>query len=177
MRLTELLDRCLALEERAAALYRGFAATRREDAELAALWTDLAGDEDGHARSIREAQEEMTSQEAELIAVEGCAAAFADVGDRMWRAESLEPDAPPDRQLAAALDLELSELEALRRLALTASGQQRLAELDSSHLHRLAYTARRRANDAHVRLAAALLLARERLAGNLTSPSGWGTRA
>ena len=177
MRLAELLARCLALEERAAALYRGFAAAQRDDAELAALWTDLAADEDRHAHSMRKAQGDMTSQEADQIAVDGCAVAFADVADRLWRAESLEPDAPCDHQLGAALDLELSELEALRQLALAASGQQRLAGLDSSHLHRLAYTARRRAHDAHVRLAAALLLARERLAGNLTTSTGWGTRA
>ena len=177
MRLAELLARCLALEERAAALYRGFAAAQRDDAELAALWTDLAADEDRHAHSMRKAQGDMTPQEADQIAVDGCAVAFADVADRLWRAESLEPDAPCDHQLGAALDLELSELEALRQLALAASGQQRLAGLDSSHLHRLAYTARRRAHDGHVRLAAALLLARERLAGNLTTSSGWGTRA
>ena len=177
MRLAELLARCLALEERAAALYRGFAAAQRDDGELAALWTDLAAAEDRHAHSIRNAQGDVTSQEADLIAVDGCAAAFADVADRMWRAESLKPDAPCDRQLGAALDLELSELEALRQLALVASGKRHLAGLDSSHLHRLAYTARRRTHDAHVRLTAALLLARERLAGDLTTSTGWGTRA
>jgi hypothetical protein len=177
MRLAELLDRCLALEERAAALYRGFAATRRDDAELAALWTALAADEDAHARSIGEAQGDTASEERDLVAVEGCTSALADVADRLWRAESLEPDAPSDRQLAAALDLELSELEALRRLALVASDQQRLPRPDSSHLRRLADTARRRTQDDHVRLAAALLLARERLVADLTNPTGWGTRA
>jgi rubrerythrin len=164
VRLAELLDRCEALEERAAALYRGFAAVRRDDSELAKLWTALAADEDAHAHSIRTARSQLTSRDGILTTIDACETALADVGQRLRHAEGFGSDATPDRQLAAALDLELSELEALRRLALQASQQRDGLPLDQSHVHRLAHTAMQRSRDGRVRLAAALLLARERLA-------------
>lgn len=170
MRLAELLDRCLALEERTAALYRKFAAARAEDRELVELWTTLAADEDEHARSIRNAQRDLGPEEGELSTVEGCQAALADVAGRLRDADALDANATPSRHLAAALDIELSEIEALRRLSLRASRQQRVPDQDHAHLRRLADTARRRSQDGHVRLAAALLLARERLA-TATGPS------
>ena len=169
MRLVDLLDHSRALEERTAALYRRFAAAQLDDPELAGLWTALAADEDAHARSIREARRLLTLRGRDLTAVEGCEAALADVAERLRHAELLGPDAILDRQLAAALDLELSELESLRRLGLDASHQIGVPAPDPSHLHRLAGTAMQRSSDGHVRLAAALLLARERLAANATA--------
>jgi hypothetical protein len=163
MRLPDLLDRCGALEERAAGLYRSFGAAQLDDHELAALWTALAADEDEHARSIRAAQNGLTPRERDSTAVEGCDAALTDVAERLRHAETLGADGTPDSRLAAALDLELSELEALRRLGLRASGGLGTMAADHSHLHRLADTAMRRSRNGHVQLAAALLLARERL--------------
>ena len=174
MRLVDLLDHSRALEERVAALYRRFAAAQLDDRELAELWTALAADEDEHARSIREARCRLTSHESELTAVEGCEAALADIAERLRHAELLASDAMADRQLAAALDLELSELESLRRLGLDASHQPGVPPPDSSHLHRLANTAMQRSSDGHVRLAAALLLARERLAAANSASTRWG---
>jgi rubrerythrin len=161
VKLVDLLDHSRALEERAAALYRRFATAQFEDPELAGLWTALAADEDAHARSIREARRLLTLRESELTAVEGCEAAVADIAERLRHAELLGPDATLDRQLAAALDLELSELEAIRRVCLQASGCPVHAE--HAHLHHLADMAMRRSRDDHVRLGAALLLARYRL--------------
>jgi rubrerythrin len=161
-----MLDRSEVLEERTAALYRRFAATQIDDKELAALWTVLAAEEDAHADSIRAARSQLTSVEADLSGVSGCEEALVDIAERLADAEALAPDATPDRQFSAALDLELSELESLRRLALHASGIRDTAATDQSHLHRLADTARRRSRDGRVRLAAALLLARERLAAD-----------
>jgi hypothetical protein len=87
--------------------------------------------------------------------------ALASVAERLRRAETLGSDAAPDGRLAAALDLELSELEAIRRICLQASGSPVSAE--HAHLRHLADTAMRRSRDDHVRLGAALLLARYRL--------------
>jgi rubrerythrin len=166
MRLADLLDRSCALEERAATLYRRFSATQLDDPELAALWTALAAEENAHARSIRDAWSQLTPAERDLSAVAGCEAALTDIAERLRHAEALGPDATPDRRFSAALDIELSELESLRQLALHASGIPGTPPADHSHLHRLADMARQRSRDGHVRLGAALLLARERLAAD-----------
>ena len=163
MHLTELLDRSEALERGAAALYRGFAAARRHDPELAALWTCLAADEEEHASSIREARNGLDSHDVGQTSIGGCEAALADIAQRLRRAERLGPDATTDQQLAAALEIELSELEPLRRLGLGASQRVPLPHPDEPHHRRLAETALRRSRDDHVRLAAALLVARQRL--------------
>jgi hypothetical protein len=173
VQLAHVLDRCLALEERTAALYRRFAGARADDRELAELWTDLAADEEEHACSIRSARSSLLSGTGELTTVQGCEDAFEDVAARLRSAEALEEDATPDRQLAAALDIELSEIEVLRQLALRASGRYHAPDQDRSHVHRLTDAARRRSQDDRVRLAVALLLARERLAAAATATK-WG---
>jgi hypothetical protein len=169
VRLLDLLERAEALEQRAAALYRGFAAARRDDAELAALWTAMASEEDEHAQSIRAARARLTATETDTVSVDGCDVALADVAQRLRHAESLRSDAASDRQFSAALDLELSELETMRQLTLQASHSPPVPGLEDAHLHRLAETALRRSRDEHVRLAAALLLARARLAADAPS--------
>ena len=68
MRLADLLDRCLVLEERAGAVYRMFAAAADEEAEL---WAGLAVDEEEHARSIRKARGSLASDDGALITVDG----------------------------------------------------------------------------------------------------------
>src|SRR5262249_50921852 len=154
MRLSDMLDRCRQLEERAAALYRGFVAAQRDDHELAVLWAAMAADEAQHAVSLREAQGRLTPAGSGALAIKGWEAALANVGERLRRAEPLGSGAAPDSRLAAALDLELSELEATRRICLQASGCPVHAE--HAHLRHLADMAMRRSRDDHVRLGAAL---------------------
>jgi rubrerythrin len=166
VRLVDLLDHAEALETRAAALYRRFAAAQLDDPDLATLWAALAAEEDAHAGSIRDARSQLTPAERDLSAVSGCEAALADITERLQRAEGFGPDVSADRRLSAALDIELSELESLRRLALHASGIPGIPHTDQTHVHRLGDTARRRSRDDHVRLGAAVLLARERLAAD-----------
>jgi len=166
MRLIDLLERAEALEQRAAALYRGFAASRRQDPELAALWTTMAADEDDHARSIREARHALTAVDVDTVSVAGCGEALAEIAQRLRHAEALRADAGADRQFSAALDLELSELESMRQLMLQASHRLTVPAPEHEHLQRLADTAMRRSQDGHVRLGAALLLARARLAAD-----------
>jgi hypothetical protein len=167
MRLVDLLDRCLTLEKRAAAIYRRFGATQGGEAQL---WAELAADEDAHARSIREARRSLAPADP-AIDVYGCEAALADVERRLGEAETLSAEAGQDHRLIAALNIELSEIEVLRQLAIRAVGHLRVPGQDHVHFRRLADAARRRSDSDHVRLAVALLLARERLAAATAAPT------
>ena len=169
MRLIDLLDRCLTLEKRAAAVYTTFGAAPGGEPQL---WADLVADEEAHARSIREARRRLTQVDRAIV-VDGCEAALADVERRLAEAESLPPAAGQDRPLIAALNIELSEIEALRQLGIRAVGHLGVPDQDHAHLRRLADAARRRSDSDHVRLAVALLLARERLAATTTAPTRW----
>jgi hypothetical protein len=169
MRLAALLDRCLTLEKRAAAVYYAFGATPGEEAQL---WAELAADEEAHARSIREARRSLLPDDR-AIAVDGCDAALAEVERRLAEAEDLPVAAGPDHRLIAALNIELSEIEVLRQLAIRAVDPLRVPAQDHLHFRRLADAARRRSSSDHVRLAVALLLARERLAAASGAPARW----
>jgi rubrerythrin len=164
VQLVDLLHRAEALEKRAAALYHRFAAAQLDDPDLAMLWMELAAEEDAHAGSIRDARSRLTPGDRRRSAVSGCEPALADITERLRHAEELGPDVTTDRRLSAALDIELSELESLRGFALHASGIPGTSPSDQTHIHRLADIARQPSRDDHVRLGAALLLARERLA-------------
>ena len=127
MRLDEMLDRCRRLEERASAVYRAYAASSRTDPVLCALWTSLAREEEGHADGIALVQSRPASRADSLTRLDGWTEALATVEQRLTVAERLEPGATTNRQLSAALELEMTELEALRQVLLAASGQ---AEID-----------------------------------------------
>jgi len=162
VRLDEILDRCRRLEERASAVYRAYAASSRTDPVLCALWTSLAREEAGHADGIALVQSRPASRSHSLTQLDGWDEALAAVEERLTAAERLGPGATTNHQLSAALDLEMTELEALRHVLLAASGQ---AEIDAAPAHgeRLADAAVQLSNDPHVRLQAALLRARARL--------------
>ena len=169
MRLIDLLDRCLTLENRAAAVYRTFGAVPGGEPQL---WAELAADEEAHARSIREARRSLAPDDRGT-AVDGCEAGLDDVERRLAEAENLPAAAGEDRRLIAALNIELSEIEVLRQLAIRAVAHPRVPDQDHTHLRRLADAARRRSGSDHVRLAVALLLARERLAATSAAPTSW----
>jgi len=162
MRLDEMLDRCRRLEERASAIYRAYAASSRTDPVLCALWTSLAREEAGHADGIALVQSRPASRSRSLTRLDGWDEALVTVEERLTVAERLGPGATTNRQLSAALDLEMTELEALRHVLLAASGQ---AEIDAApeHAERLADAAVKLSDDPHIRLQAALLRARARL--------------
>jgi len=169
MQLLELLARSQALEKRAAAMYRAFAAADLNDPDLAALWTHLAAEEDAHASSIEAALASLDARGGTLIAIDGCEKALADIAERLRSGEGLPADATADRRFTAAIDLELSELETLRRLAVGASGGGPVVPPEERHLQRLGETAMKRSSNGHVRLAAAVLLARQRLAADVAA--------
>jgi rubrerythrin len=161
MRLDDLLMRSIALEERAGEVYERFAATTPEDSALARLWSDMAAMERAHATAVRAARARLRPIDAWRTHLEGWADALRTIEARLERAERLEADASDDRRLAAALDLEGSELEGIRCAALHAAGASVVS--DEDHVARLSLVARSASTDPQVQLAATRLLAQERL--------------
>ena len=82
--------------------------------------------------------------------------------ERLAAAERLGSGATSSEQLSAALDLEMSELDALRRVLLAVTGRPDRSD-PSRHAEHLAEMAEPLTEDPHVRLQAALLRARARL--------------
>ena len=161
MELERLLDRARQLEERAAAVYRIYAASARIDPPVCALWTDLARDEEAHARSLASAKGGLAEVTGRLLRVNGWEEALDEIEERLAAAERLGPDAGTDRQLSAALALEMTELEGLRHLLLELSRCPE-DEARGAHAERLADQAARFSQDLQVTLQAALLRARAR---------------
>jgi hypothetical protein len=159
MHLNPLLSRCERFEERAAALYRGFAAASRAEPGLCALWTGLAREEEAHARSIAELRRTQPSEASTRL--DGWTEAIAEVERCLAEAERLGGEATTPARLSVALDLETSELDALRHALLGASG--RAEDESPAHALRLADAAVRLSDDPQVRLRAALLRARVQL--------------
>jgi rubrerythrin len=160
--LETILDRCQALELRAAAAYRTFAATTRGQPEVCALWTELAREEEQHARSIATARAHLRQGARTRTTIEGWEETIGEVEDRLAVAERLGAGATMAEQLAAALDLEMTELEALRHVVLAAANAPEPDD-QSQHAERLADAAETLTDDPQVRLQVALLRARTRL--------------
>jgi hypothetical protein len=158
MELETLLQRCRVLEERAAALYRGWAAGAREDPGLCSLWTALAREEEEHARSLRVALRSPAPVDRGCLDVAGWEDAIAAVEERLIAAERLGEGSTVDQTLASALELEMTELETMRRALVGLAGRPH-RNGSEDHAAELARKATRISRDPHVGLLAALLLA------------------
>jgi len=161
MELERLLRRCQALEERAATLYRGWAARTREQPALCNLWTAMAREEEEHARSLRVALRSPLPSNHGCIDVAGWEDAIGAVEQGMIAAERLDEGATADDMLAAALELEMTELEAMRRALVALAG--RPTRNGEDHAAGLAREATRLTHDPHVGLLATLLQAETRV--------------
>jgi rubrerythrin len=157
MELETLLGRCRGMEERAAALYRGWAAGIRDDPRLCSLWTALAREEEGHAHSLAVALRSPAPTSRGCIDVAGWQDAIAAVEERLIAAEHLGEGSTVDQMLAAALELEMTELETMRRALVALAG--RPVRNGEDHAWDLARQATRLSRNPHVALLAALLLA------------------
>jgi hypothetical protein len=164
MQLGRMLDQCQRLEERAAALYRAYAASARAEPAFCALWTALAREEEAHAQAIAMAHAKLEATQDWRTHLNGWTEAMADTERRLEAAERLRGETSTARQLSAALDVELSELDALRHVVLAACREPATDGVDT-HAERLADEASRLTDDPHVRLQVALLRARARLRG------------
>jgi len=159
--LGEMLDRCCALETRSAAVYRRFAAAAGDRRELSALWTNMACEEEEHANILADARAHLPTIEAWLSHISGkWPGVVREVEAKLSEAELLASDAGADQQLAAALELEMTEIEPLRLMLVAASERRPPRPIARNHALRLADAAERFSTDPHVRQQAALLRAR-----------------
>lgn len=158
-----MLARCSALESRAAALYRQWAAASREDPGLCDLWTSLAREEEEHAQAIHSSYLGTAQETGWRTQIDGWEDAVREIDVRLADAERLGQTSSLDQQLAAALSLEMTEIDALRHLLLTVTGHHDPEPDPEAHAARLARAAEDRSADPHVRVLAALLLTRSRL--------------
>jgi hypothetical protein len=161
--LEEMLDRCRDVETRSAALYRTFAAGARENADLCALWTAMAREEGEHARILDDARARLPMIEAWLTQISRkWPGVVCEVEAKLSEAELLADGAGADQQLAAALALEMTEIEPLRQMLVGFSEHRPPRPILENHALRLADAAESLSADPHVRQQAALLRDRVR---------------
>jgi rubrerythrin len=163
MELADLLDRCCGLETRSGALYRRFAEDARRDPELRAFWVAMAREEDEHARTLSNARDHLPTAEAWVTRLSArWERVVREVEAKLLEAERLADGASIDQQLATALDLEMTEIDALHGMLLAVSRHRPPRPIDEHHAVRLADAAERFGAHPHVRKQAALLRARAR---------------
>ncbi len=163
MDLAEVLDACRVLEIRAAALYRRFAAWASDEPDLCALWMALAGEEEEHVVFLDDASRHLPTLEAWTTHLGSrWHEVLRDADEKLSAAELISNEAPTDQQLAVALALELTEIEALHAMLVATSRHRPPRPSLESHARRLADMVERFSVDPQVRRQAALLLARVR---------------
>ena len=162
MRLTAILERCLAVERRAGALYRRFAEASSGH-DLRAVWLRLAGEEDEHAAAIAIARATVDPAVGAQSHVDGWDEALLRAEGVLDQAERARVTSSDD-QLALALELEGTEIDMLRHLVLQTSGQAcEAGAATSDHALELADVAARHSTDARVRLRETMVRAHHRL--------------
>jgi hypothetical protein len=98
-----MLERCHGLETRSAALYRSFALDACNRADLCALWTAMAREEDEHARTLDDARSRLPTIEAWTTHLSGWwVDVVREAEEKLCEAERLAGGADTDQQLAAA---------------------------------------------------------------------------
>jgi rubrerythrin len=163
MDLANVIDRCRSYEARAAALYRTFAARTRAQPGACALWTSMARDEEEHARTLERAGRMLSPDAPWHARLDGWEESLEEIEARLRQAEDPRIGGNVDRQLAAALALERTEIDALyRRLTRLTMGAVRS---EDEHLEPLLALAETRSDPA-VQMQAAMLRARILLAND-----------
>lgn len=161
MTLEDALDRCRDFETRSAALYWGFAADAHDQPDVCALWTGMACEEDDHARLLSETRDHLPTSEGWVTKLSGrWSKVVTDVDTKLSQAERLPRGAGVDQQLAAAFELEMTEIEPLHQMLVAVSRRRSPRPIAESHALRLVDAAERLSNHPHVRQLAALLRAR-----------------
>jgi rubrerythrin len=168
--IVSLLDRCIALERCAGAVYESLAGRFAADAELRELWRGMARDERGHAHKLETWRRLLASRAAEdRLEASGFEAALADLEALAAGARAEAPGVTDvERAFALALALETSELDVIYTTLLQSSPIARFPDAretvrreTSTHHETLVRAVRRRSRDEGNRLRAALLAAEE----------------
>jgi hypothetical protein len=163
MDVNDMLDRCCGLETRSAALYRSFATAARDQRDLCALWTAMAREEDDHARMLKDVRRHVPTGEAWVTQLSTrWDKVVREVEEKLSEAERLAGDAGADKQLVAALELEMTEIEPLRQMLVAVGRRRAPRPIVEDHALRLADAAERFSGHPEVRRQAALLRARAR---------------
>ena len=163
-----LLERCIALERGAAAIYDALADRFAADAELRALWHWMAADERAHARKLATWRALVEAEPAEHAPrASGFDAAVARVEALMAESCTAAASVEEEDAFDLALTLELSELDAIYTALLQASPIARHPDLadtvrveTAAHHETLLAIVRRRARSEKTLLRAALLAGR-----------------
>lgn len=164
-----LLARCVDLELEAAELYTVLARRAAGDAELVALWSEMADDERRHARKLATWRELLAAEPPEhRPQASGFLAGIAALEALLQQSLDAAVDANEDEAFALALELEASELDAIYTTLLQASPLARFPDFavtvhheTSGHHDRLLAAARRRCRSDRSRLRLAILAAHE----------------
>ena len=159
MELESLLARCREYEARAARVYRTFAARTRSDAELCAVWTALAREEDEHERLLGRAAGRLDAARGWHTRLDGWDEATQEIEARLAEAERAEIGADVDRQVLAALALERTELDTLSTRLLSLVHAPQPAPGPNEHVGRLLELAARRSTNPTIAFESALLRA------------------
>jgi rubrerythrin len=140
MDILPLLDRCIAIERSAEQIYTTLARRTEGDSELQQFWTAMADDERRHARKLEAWRQLSAAQPPEERAVaEGFDAGVTEVEELVTRArEEAEHVSCADDGFAIALELEMSELDAIYTTLLQSSPLSRHADVAETQQHELA---------------------------------------
>jgi rubrerythrin len=161
MNVDDILDRCCDLETRSAALYRSFAAAARDQPDLCALWSAMAREEDDHNRMLNDVRRHVPTAEAWATQLSTrWDKVLREVEEKLSKAERLAGDAGTDKQLIAALELEMTEIEPLRQMVVAVGRRRPPRPIAEDHALRLADAAERLSAQPGVRQLTALLRAR-----------------
>ena len=152
MVMKDTLDRCCDFETRSAALYRSFAAGASDQPDLCALWTAMAGDEADHARLLNDTRHRLPTSEGWVTHLSGrWDKVVREVETKLSEAERLSPGAGVDQQLAAALELEMTEIEQVCQMLVAVGRRRPPRPIAETHAPRLADAAERFSVHPHVR--------------------------
>jgi rubrerythrin len=161
MDILPLLDRCIAIERAVAEIYDAFAARTVSDSELRELWSALAQDERQHAGKLASWRELVVGEDAgHRTAAEGFEDAVREAEALLIAARERIPEVrTPDDAFAIALELEMSEIDAIYTALLQSSPLARYPDIAET---------RRREVDPHHEALVRAVRARSRDDQNLT---------
>jgi rubrerythrin len=159
MELERILARCKSFEERAAAIYRTFAARTRREPEMCALWTGLARDEESHAKAIARAAGWLDPAQGWHTTLDGWEDDLEEIEERLAYAERPDIGADVDQQLIAAIALERTELDTLFHRLLALLPEHERPHGSEEHTAPLLAMAAQRGKNTQVVFEAALLRA------------------
>jgi rubrerythrin len=170
MDILPLLERCIAIERTAGEIYATLARRTVGDSELRQFWTAMADDERRHAAKL-EAWRQLSAagRPEERAVAEGFEEGVAEIEELVARArEEVEHVASADDGFAIALELEMSELDAIYTTLLQSSPFSRYPDVAETqqrevadHHEALVRAVRARSRDEQNLTRAALIAAKD----------------